>query len=96
MNGGALAKCSGAGMALTGFTRTGECVDQDDDATAQANYKAALASAAGVDASSITLQISGRSSQTSRHRVASAARSGPLCASGSDPACSAPARAPRL
>merc|ERR1719409_1062729 len=27
-----LKKCSGAGMALTGFTRTGECVDQNDDA----------------------------------------------------------------
>merc|ERR1719409_520459 len=31
VNGGALSKCSGANMALTGFTRTGECVDQDDD-----------------------------------------------------------------
>eukprot|EP00801_Mesodinium_rubrum_P012848 Mrub_12974.p1 GENE.Mrub_12974~~Mrub_12974.p1 ORF type:complete len:166 (+),score=38.15 Mrub_12974:24-521(+) len=27
-----LEKCSGAGMALTGFTRTGECTDHDDDA----------------------------------------------------------------
>merc|ERR1719453_1938800 len=32
VNGGALSKCSGANMALTGFTRTGECVDQNDDA----------------------------------------------------------------
>ena len=27
-----LKKCSGAGMALTGFTRQGECVDMNDDA----------------------------------------------------------------
>jgi uncharacterized protein (DUF2237 family) len=27
-----LKKCSGAGMALTGFTRQGQCVDQNDDA----------------------------------------------------------------
>merc|ERR1719163_2260680 len=32
VNGSALSKCSGANMALTGFTRTGECVDQNDDA----------------------------------------------------------------
>lgn len=32
VNGGALAKCSGPGMALTGFTRSGSCVDQNDDA----------------------------------------------------------------
>merc|ERR1719261_2322918 len=27
-----LERCSGPGMALTGFTRTGQCVDQQDDA----------------------------------------------------------------
>ena len=27
-----LQKCSGPGMALTGFTRTGHCADRDDDA----------------------------------------------------------------
>ena len=27
-----LADCSGPGMALTGFTRNGKCVDKDDDA----------------------------------------------------------------
>ena len=32
VNGGALARCSGAGMALTGFTRNGHCVDRNDDA----------------------------------------------------------------
>ena len=31
VNGGALEKCSGTGMALTGFTRNGKCVDQVDD-----------------------------------------------------------------
>merc|ERR1711908_250454 len=31
VKGGALQKCSGQGMALTGFTRTGHCVDQNDD-----------------------------------------------------------------
>jgi uncharacterized protein (DUF2237 family) len=29
--GTALTKCSGSGMALTGFTRQGECVDENDD-----------------------------------------------------------------
>ena len=28
VNGGELQKCSGAGMALTGFTRNGKCMDQ--------------------------------------------------------------------
>jgi len=32
VNGGTLQKCSGNGMALTGFTRNGQCIDQDDDA----------------------------------------------------------------
>ena len=32
VEGGVLQMCSGDGMALTGFTRTGQCVDQDDDA----------------------------------------------------------------
>jgi len=32
VNGGTLQKCSGQGMALTGFTRNGQCVDLDDDA----------------------------------------------------------------
>lgn len=32
VNGGALQKCSGMGMALTGFTRNSQCVDEDDDA----------------------------------------------------------------
>merc|ERR1711965_284394 len=32
MGGGDLQKCSGAGSALTGFTRTGHCTDRDDDA----------------------------------------------------------------
>eukprot|EP00746_Dinoflagellata_sp_MGD_P162314 gnl/MRDRNA2_/MRDRNA2_89820_c0_seq1.p1 gnl/MRDRNA2_/MRDRNA2_89820_c0~~gnl/MRDRNA2_/MRDRNA2_89820_c0_seq1.p1 ORF type:complete len:165 (+),score=29.75 gnl/MRDRNA2_/MRDRNA2_89820_c0_seq1:95-589(+) len=32
VNGGALQKCSGPGMALTGFTRNGQCIDQNDDA----------------------------------------------------------------
>merc|ERR1719272_2314995 len=31
VNGGALQKCSGKGMALTGFTRNGQCIDQNDD-----------------------------------------------------------------
>ncbi len=31
VNGGALQKCSGKGMALTGFTRNGQCVDRNDD-----------------------------------------------------------------
>ena len=31
VNGGTLAKCSETGMALTGFTRSGHCVDRDDD-----------------------------------------------------------------
>ena len=30
--GGELERCSGAGMALTGFTRIGKCVDRNDDA----------------------------------------------------------------
>merc|ERR1711908_141253 len=29
--GGDLQKCSGTGMALTGFTRNGQCIDRDDD-----------------------------------------------------------------
>lgn len=28
VNGGELQKCSGTGMALTGFTRNGKCMDQ--------------------------------------------------------------------
>merc|ERR1719261_2263681 len=32
VNGGPLQKCSGKGMALTGFTRNGQCIDQNDDA----------------------------------------------------------------
>ena len=32
VNGGDLKRCSGSGMALTGFTRNGHCVDQNDDA----------------------------------------------------------------
>lgn len=32
VQGGELQHCSSAGMALTGFTRSGECVEQDDDA----------------------------------------------------------------
>merc|ERR1711871_1176707 len=32
VNGGQLERCSGPGMALTGFTRNGHCVDQNDDA----------------------------------------------------------------
>jgi uncharacterized protein (DUF2237 family) len=32
VSGGELQKCSGPGMALTGFTRTGHCADRDDDA----------------------------------------------------------------
>merc|ERR1712046_412432 len=32
VNGTELQKCSGPGMALTGFTRNGNCVDQNDDA----------------------------------------------------------------
>lgn len=32
VTGGELQKCSGPGMALTGFTRTGHCADRDDDA----------------------------------------------------------------
>merc|ERR1711988_973278 len=32
VNGTALQRCSGTGMALTGFTRNGHCVDQNDDA----------------------------------------------------------------
>ena len=32
LHGGPLERCSGPGMALTGFTRTGQCVDQQDDA----------------------------------------------------------------
>ena len=32
VNGGELQRCSGAGMALTGFTRNGHCVDRNDDA----------------------------------------------------------------
>merc|ERR1711912_112417 len=32
VNGTELQKCSGPGMALAGFTRTGNCVDQNDDA----------------------------------------------------------------
>merc|ERR1712146_717373 len=32
INGTALQTCSGAGMAMTGFTRTGHCVAHDDDA----------------------------------------------------------------
>lgn len=32
VNGGTLARCSGTGMALTGYTRNGHCVDQNDDA----------------------------------------------------------------
>ena len=31
VNGGALQKCSGTGMALTGFTRNGQCIDRVDD-----------------------------------------------------------------
>merc|ERR1712146_809163 len=31
VNGGPLERCSGAGMALTGFTRNGHCVDENDD-----------------------------------------------------------------
>lgn len=31
VKGGALQKCSGTGMALTGFTRDGHCTDQNDD-----------------------------------------------------------------
>merc|ERR1711966_521536 len=30
--GGNLQKCSGDGMALTGFTRNGQCIDRNDDA----------------------------------------------------------------
>jgi uncharacterized protein (DUF2237 family) len=30
--GGPLEKCSGEGMALTGFTRNGQCIDMNDDA----------------------------------------------------------------
>merc|ERR1719378_1717309 len=29
--GGELQRCSGTGMALTGFTRNGHCIDQNDD-----------------------------------------------------------------
>ena len=32
VNGGELASCSSSGMALTGYTRSGECIDQNDDA----------------------------------------------------------------
>merc|ERR1719353_1393910 len=32
VNGGALQRCSGSGMALTGFTRNGHYIDQNDDA----------------------------------------------------------------
>jgi len=32
VNGKALEKCSGPGMALTGYSRSGECVAHDDDA----------------------------------------------------------------
>ena len=32
VNGGTLKRCSGTGMALTGFTRNGHCVDENDDA----------------------------------------------------------------
>merc|ERR1719230_2304170 len=32
VNGGELERCSGEGMALTGFTRNGQCVDINDDA----------------------------------------------------------------
>ena len=32
LHGAPLERCSGPGMALTGFTRTGQCVDQQDDA----------------------------------------------------------------
>jgi uncharacterized protein (DUF2237 family) len=31
VNGGELQRCSGSGMALTGFTRNGHCVDQVRD-----------------------------------------------------------------
>jgi len=31
VNGGELKKCSGTGMALTGFTRNGQCIDRVDD-----------------------------------------------------------------
>ncbi|KAL1519042.1 hypothetical protein AB1Y20_003310 [Prymnesium parvum] len=31
VHGGELERCSGAGMALTGFTRSGHCVDRYDD-----------------------------------------------------------------
>merc|ERR1711998_436442 len=31
-NGSSLQRCSGPGTALTGFTRNGQCVDQNDDA----------------------------------------------------------------
>lgn len=31
VNGGTLQKCSGTGMALTGFTRNGQCIDRVDD-----------------------------------------------------------------
>lgn len=31
VNGGALSRCSERGMALTGFTRNGQCIDQFDD-----------------------------------------------------------------
>ena len=31
VNGGELQRCSGEGMALTGYTRNGHCVDRDDD-----------------------------------------------------------------
>merc|ERR1719198_423899 len=32
VNNTTLQHCSGRGMALTGFTRNGQCIDQDDDA----------------------------------------------------------------
>ena len=32
VNGTTLQHCSGPGMALTGFTRSGECIDRNDDA----------------------------------------------------------------
>merc|ERR1719329_1244732 len=32
VQGGELQRCSGTGMALTGFTRNGQCVDRYDDA----------------------------------------------------------------
>ena len=31
VNGNALSSCSSDGMALTGYTRTGSCVDKNDD-----------------------------------------------------------------